>query len=111
MPNHNPQEHFSEAQVAVITDLFHAEINKMLIKIIGTNVIIVAMGIMAVGAGWYRLGHVEDAVQDITGAVYQSLPTKEYVDGGDRLLQQQVSANTEYLKRIENKVDLIIDKI
>lgn len=109
--NHDPKEHFSEAQIAVISQIFESEINRMLVKTIGAYVITVLLGVMAIGAGWYRLGHVEKEVESITSAVYNALPSKEYVDSSDRNIQNQVNANATRLQRIEDKIDIIIDRI
>lgn len=109
--NHDPKEHFSEAQVEVITNIFHDEINKMLVKTIGAYVVTVGMGVMAIGAGWYRLGHVEDSVESITATVHSALPSKEYVDTKDTNLQNQFDEMNKRFDRFEAKIDIIMDRI
>ena len=109
--NHDPKEHFSEAQIQVITSIFEGEINKMLVKTIGAYVVTVLLGVMAIGAGWYRLGHVETDVAGLTASVYSILPSKEYVDSRDSALQQQIGDNYKRLDRIETKLDVILERI
>lgn len=109
--NHDPKEHFSEAQVEVITDIFHGEINKMLIKIVATNLVIVVMAVMALGANFYRLNHLEKAVESINANVYEILPSKEYVDSKDVNLQNQINERDKRLDRIETKLDVIIERL
>lgn len=109
--NHDPKEHFSEAQVEVITSIFHDEINKMLVKTIGAYVVTVGLGVMAIGAGWYRLGHLEEGVASITANVYSALPSKEYVDTRDQNMQNQLDEMNKRFDRFEAKIDVIMDRI
>ena len=114
--NHDPKEHFSEAQLDIVTEIFHSEINKLLVKIIGTNLVIVCMGVMAVGAGWYRLGNVEQQVSTVSKALNEGPRFTQ--DEGDALqakhdtdienLQRQIDGNNTRLDRIENKIDIIM---
>lgn len=103
--NHDPKEHFSVEQIDVITNIFESEINRMLVKTIGAYVVTVALGVMALGAGWYRLGNVEDIVANIPSGFTQQHETD--VEN----LQRQIDATDDRLDRIENKIDIIIDKI
>jgi hypothetical protein len=102
---HDPKEHFSEAQIEVITSIFSNEINRMLVKTIGAYVVTVALGVMALGAGWYRLGNVEDIVASIPFGV----DARHDQDVAD--LQRQIDGTQSRLDRIEDKLDLIIDRI
>lgn len=117
--NHDPKEHFSEAQIEVITYIFHGELNKGLVKIVGANLLIVFLGVSAVGAGWYRLGHVEDQVATVVKALNEGPRFTQ--DEGDALmskhntdvenLQRQIDGTQTRLDRIENKIDLILNRI
>lgn len=109
--NHDPKEHFSEAQENVIREIFHGEINKMLIKIVATNLVIVIMAVMALGANFYRVNHLEEAVKTLTASVYEVLPSKEYVDSKDVNLQNQINERDKRLDRIETKLDVILERI
>jgi hypothetical protein len=113
--NHDPKEHFSDEQLEVIKNIFESEINRMLIKTIGAYVVTVGLGVMALGAGWYRLGNVESELASITDAVHQNLPSKEYVDTADLNIKSVIETDrARYdarLDRIEDKLDVIIDKI
>jgi hypothetical protein len=101
--NRDPQEHFSTEQIEVITNIFESEINRMLVRTIGAYVITVALGVMALGAGWYRLGRVEEMVASVP------LGTQHQTDIAN--LQRQIDGTQGRLDRIEDKLDLIIDRI
>ena len=117
--NHDPSQHFTDEQLDIVTEIFHSEINKMLVKIVGANLIVVFMGISAVGAGWYRLGNVEDNVAGVMKSLNEGPRFTQ--DEGDALnakhdldianLQRQIDGTTARLERIENKLDLIIDRL
>lgn len=101
----DPKEHFSEAQIGVIKNIFEAEMNRMLVRTIGAYVITVGIGVMAMGAGWYRLGNVEDIVANIPSGFTQQHNT----DVAN--LQRQIDATATRLDRMENKIDIILDRI
>jgi hypothetical protein len=101
--NHDPKEHFSTEQIDVITNIFESEINRMLVRTIGAYVVTVALGVMAIGAGWYRLGRVEEIVAGV--------PALSQHDTDVANLQRQIDATQNRLDRIEDKLDVIIDRI
>jgi hypothetical protein len=117
--NHDPKEHFSEAQLDIVTEIFHGEINKMLVKIVGANLVVVFLGISAVGAGWYRLGNVESNLATVNKTLNEGPRFTQ--DEGDALqaqlntevenLQRQIDGNNSRLDRIENKIDIILDRL
>jgi hypothetical protein len=117
--NHDPKEHFSEAQIEVITFIFHGEMNAMLLKTVGAYVVTVILAVMAIGAGWYRLGHVEDNVATVMKSLSEGPRFTQ--DEGDALnakhdqdvadLQRQIDGTTARLERMENKIDLILNRI
>lgn len=109
--NHDPQEHFSEAQIEVISSIFESKINNFLLKTIGTYVVTMLLCVLAVGGAWFRLENVEEGLAIVTTAVHDALPSKEYVDSGDSNLQTQIDGTSKRLDRIENKIDIILDRI
>jgi hypothetical protein len=101
--NHDPKEHFSEEQIDVITSIFESEINRMLVRTIGAYVVTVALGVMAIGAGWYRLGRVEELVATVPPLTQHQTDVQN--------LQRQIDTTQDRLDRIEDKLDVIIDRL
>jgi len=82
-------------------------------------VVTVAVAVMAIGGGWYRLGHVEDTMAGVVKALSEGPRFTQ--EEGDALLdkhnsdianlQRQIDGTTARLERMENKIDLILNRI
>ena len=77
----------------------------MLVKIVGANLMVVCLGVMAVGAGWYRLGKVEEMVATVPFGIDRQHQT----DVAN--LQRQIDAISSRFDRVETKIDLILNRI
>ena len=74
----DPTLHFTKEQIEILRDIYHAETNKLLVKIISANLVTIVFAVGAVGIGWYRLGHIEENVSAVTVAFeHKPVYTKE----------------------------------
>ena len=113
------QEHFSEEQITVIQEVFHDEANKVLIKLVAGNLVAFFIAIGAISVGWYRLENVETNLSAVVKSMSEG-PRFTQVEG-DALqarhdqdvanLQRQIDGTTARLERMENKIDLILNRI